>query len=116
MGSFSFRKYRRLLNREDFVNVNRSGTRSYTRHFVIIHKEHGLGITRLGVTVSKKVGNAVKRNRMKRLLREFFRLHIAQIPQGRDIVIAAKKDASELDLSEIQEELGTLVLDKTTLD
>ena len=104
------------MNRADFVNVNLSGNRHHTKHFIIMYKEHGLGITRLGVTVSKKAGNAVRRNRIKRLLREFFRLHAAHIPQGRDIVIAAKKDASDLDLRKIEEELGTIVLEKAALD
>ncbi len=98
------------MNRAGFVNVNRSGKRYYTRHFCVILKENGLGITRLGVTVTKKAGNAVKRNRIKRLLREFFRLNKAQFPQGYDIVIiAAKKDASCLDLSQTTAELGEVL-------
>ncbi|MBW1817265.1 MAG: ribonuclease P protein component [Deltaproteobacteria bacterium] len=113
MGFFSFQKKQRILNRADFVNLNRSGKRHRTEHFTIIHKEHGRGITRLGVTVSKKVGNAVTRNRIKRLIREFFRLHASLLPQGYDIVIAAKKDSGDLDLLEIKEELGKILFDKT---
>ncbi|MBU0734211.1 MAG: ribonuclease P protein component [Pseudomonadota bacterium] len=112
MISFSFPKKRRLLNRTDFVNLNRSGKRHHTRHFVVITKRNGLGITRLGVTVSKKSGNAVKRNRVKRLIREFFRLNYSKIPQGYDIVVAAKKDASYLDLWKTKEELGEIFFKK----
>jgi ribonuclease P protein component len=109
MGPFSFTKQERLLKRSDFVNLNRSGKRVYTRHFIIIRKRNELGITRLGVTAGKKVGNAVRRNRIKRLIREFFRLHKALFPQGYDIAIIAKKDASNLDLGRVEEELGQIV-------
>lgn len=81
----------------------------------MILKENGLGITRLGLTVSRKTGNAVKRNRVKRLIREFFRLNDTYFPQGYDIVIAAKKDASYLDLQKIKNELGEILINKKFL-
>jgi len=66
----------------------------------------------LGVTVGKKTGKAVKRNRVKRLIREFFRLNKVCFPQGYDIVIIAKKNASYLDLRRTEEELGGAVFNK----
>jgi len=112
MQSFTFSKKERLLNRQDFVNQNRSGKRYHTRYFIIIFKKNELGITRWGVTVSKKTGNAVKRNRIKRLLREFFRLNKKHFPQGYDIVIVAKNDADSCDLHKIEEEIGKIMFDK----
>ena len=88
------------------------GKRHHTRHFVVIIKQNGLGITRLGVTVSKKAGNAVKRNRVKRLIREFFRLNNSKIPQGYDIVVTAKKDASYLDFWKTKDELEAILFKK----
>jgi len=88
------------------------GKRHHTRHFVVIIKQNGLGITRLGVTVSKKTGNAVKRNRVKRLIREFFRLNNSKIPHGYDIVVTAKKDASYLDLWKTKDELAAIFFRK----
>ena len=108
MGSFKFPKSEKILNRADFVKLNRSGKRLYTKHFTLITKQNGQGVTRLGVTVSKKTGNAVKRNRVKRLIRESFRLNKIHFPQGHDIVIIAKKDARYLDFWKIKEELGTV--------
>ena len=108
MGTFLFLKNERLLKRSAFVNLNRSGKRFTSRHFVIITKKNGLGITRLGVTVTKKTGNAVLRNRIKRLIREYFRLNKAHFPHGCDVVVAAKKDAKKLDFREIQRELDQI--------
>jgi ribonuclease P protein component len=69
----------------------------------------------LGVTLSKKTGNAVKRNRVKRLIREFFRLNTSYFPQGYDIVIVAKKDASDFNYQSIKEELGEFFSNKEFL-
>lgn len=112
MPTYSFPKKKRILRRSQFVNLNRSGKRRYTKHFTLICKHNGLGITRLGVTVSKRIGGAVRRNRIKRLLREFFRLNQAKFPPGYDIVITAKKDASFLNLQEIERELREIVFDR----
>ena len=92
------------MNRSDFVNLNRSGKRYHTEHFIVFLKQNGLGIARLGVTVSKKIGNAAKRNRIKRLIRECFRLNKQCFPKGYDIITIAKKDASCLGLRKIEEE------------
>lgn len=112
MGLSTFSKKERILKRPDFVNLNRSGERHHTRHFIFILKKNGLGIARLGITVSKKTGNAVKRNRTKRLIRESFRLNKSLFPQGYDIVVIAKKDAGYLDLRRTGEELAEILLDE----
>jgi ribonuclease P protein component len=59
--------------------------------------------------VTRRLGKAVKRNRVRRLLREFFRRHKNQLPP-RDLVIMAKKGAVELNYSQVAEELGRLLL------
>ena len=51
---------------------------------------------RVGITVTKKVGNAVVRNRIKRWVREFVRQDVAWLPAGADVVVIAKKSAAEL--------------------
>lgn len=100
------------MNRKDFVNLNRLGRRHHTEHFTLIFMGNGLGFSRLGITVGKRTGNAVKRNRVKRFIREFFRHRKTYFPQGYDIVIAAKKGASDLDFWEIYEELGKAIVDE----
>jgi len=64
---------------------------------------------RVGITVSKKVGNAVARNRIKRWVREFVRHHPAWLPETRDVVVVAKRRAAELSgYDEVREELENL--------
>jgi ribonuclease P protein component len=58
--------------------------------FTAVVKPNGLGLNRLGVTATRKVGRAVVRNRLKRLAREFFRLHQAAWPQGLDVLLIAR--------------------------
>ena len=112
MGSFLFPKIERLLNSKDFVNLNRSGKRLHGVYFALIFAENGLCISRLGITVSRKIGNAVTRNRVKRIIREFYRLNKGLFPQGYDIVFTARRGAGNLHSRRIKEELGALLLDK----
>lgn len=112
MKLYSFPKQERLLNRKDFVNLNRRGKRFHTRHFIVIIKETETGINRLGITVSKKIGNAVKRNRVKRLVREFFRLNKYHISTGCDIVIIGKRNSFLLNYTDTKKELGEIILGK----
>jgi len=109
MKSFSFPKSERLLNRKDFVNSNRFGKKRHTKHFLVIFRQNSLGISMIGITTSKKTGNAVKRNRIKRLLREYFSLNKHNLCQGYDIIIIAKKGADELALREAKEELNEII-------
>ena len=108
MKSFSFPKDERLLNRKDFVNLNRSGKRYRTEHFTVLFKKNGLTITRLGITVSKRIGNAVRRNRIKRLIREFFRLNKESFRKGCDVIVIANRGAHDLVFRDIKKELGNI--------
>lgn len=66
------------------------------------------GFTRLGVTASRKVGGAVIRNRVKRLVREFFRTHYPRLPQGVEFSVIAKPGASTLGYRDVCRELEVM--------
>jgi ribonuclease P protein component len=69
----------------------------------------------LGLVAGRKVGKASRRNRVKRLLREFFRRHKESLPPG-DLIIMAKKGAPDLTYAQVQAELAQVLLRRTPTD
>ncbi len=110
MGLFTFRKQERILKRSEFIDLYLHGQRYSTENFVVIIRKNGGNISRLGISVSKKVGNSVKRNRVKRMIREFFRHNKQDIPKGYDILIVALEQAHKSPFSVVHAELGDLLL------
>jgi len=107
--SFSFPVDYRLLRRKEFLYSWDKGKRFHTDHFIVVLLKKEKGPTRLGLTVSKKVGGAVQRNRVKRLLREFFRLNYCKFDSHVDISIIAKKGANNISFDRVCEELKKLL-------
>ncbi len=101
MRLFSFTKEYRLLKRHDFLELSKNGKRVVNTDFIIIAAPGVTGRTRLGITVSKKVGCAVIRNRIKRLAREFFRLNRHHIEGCWDINLIAKKSVAALTTKQV---------------
>ena len=88
-------KEMRLRKRAEFVAVQSGGLKLQGRHVLALAKKRNdpVQLGRLGITVTKKVGNAVVRNRIRRLVREWMRLH-GWVPAGWDIVVVAKDSAA----------------------
>lgn len=84
-----------LKKNGEFQLVYNSGKKSYGKFSLIFFKDNNLKINRCGFVVSKKTGNAVCRNRLKRLFREYYRLNDYKINQGYDIIFVAKRTAGE---------------------
>jgi ribonuclease P protein component len=108
----TFGKHEKIRRKREYVTIYERGVRRYSKHFTIIRCRNKEGIRRLGITVSKKVGIAVQRNRIKRLLREFFRLNKSRFSSSQDIVIIAKKDAHSLTYQDVCRELESLLVKK----
>ncbi len=90
-----------MTKRRDFELVFKEGINSAAKYFIIYVKKNGLTYNRLGLSVSKKIGKAVARNRIKRLLREAIRKVSEKIPLNYDFIVIAKKSSSEAKLEDI---------------
>lgn len=101
----TFAKSDRLRKRSEFARLASGGKKLATAHFLVISCDPAYTRARLGITVSRKVGNAVVRNRIKRLIREFFRNNRVMFPVA-DFNIIARSGASHLDYSAVCQEIA----------
>lgn len=101
----AFPKRVRLRRRREYLAVQRGGGRVGTRHFVVYARRNGDREARLGITVSRKVGKAVARNRIKRLVREAFRRNRHKMPRGFDVVFVARQGQPTPAYAEVVAEL-----------
>lgn len=108
MTSFSFPKTARILKRPEFVRLLRTGNKIQNENFLFLYSRSRADHLRIGITVSRKVGNAVRRNRVKRLVRENFRRMRPQMGGAWDINIIAKKGAAVLSGDEVGTALAQL--------
>jgi ribonuclease P protein component len=86
----------RLSRSADFDRVYREGRSHASRHLVVYSFPRAGGDARLGVSVGRKVGGAVERNRVKRVLREAFWAVAPELPEDHDFVLVARPDAGAL--------------------
>lgn len=107
----------RIKQRREFLQVQQGGRKHHVRHFIVFVSPRrdqpagaeGAGLpTRLGITVTRKIGNAVERNRIKRLVREVFRLHRARLPEGLDLVWIAKQQAAQACFADVLDDFEAL--------
>ncbi len=106
---FSFSSSQKLTRRPEYLACYNRGQRYFTKHFILFalpRQNDGLG-PRLGTAVSKKVGKAVRRNRIKRLIRECFRKNRQAVPGDIDLVVVPKKKipAKRLSYQQVEDDI-----------
>jgi ribonuclease P protein component len=96
----------RLRRKEDFNKVYRHGKSAANHQFVIYYKKQSNSIPfKLGISVSKKVGTAVVRNRIRRVVKEIVRHHVDDIAPGNEYILIARKPAAEMDYAEMEKSI-----------
>ena len=113
--SEDYQGFRRLRKSWEYKRVQLMGCKYSTPHFVLLVADNVVDMSRLGVTVSRRVGNAVERNKVKRIIREFFRLNREKILDPLDYSVIARRGSAQLLSSEINLELKNLFL-KTAIN
>lgn len=98
----------RIRRRKEFEQVLRGGLRAQDGLLTVWAAPNGRSVTRLGLVVGQRHGKAVRRNRLKRIVREAFRLSYAQLPSGLDILVAPRPGC-ELELTATQSALTGLI-------
>jgi ribonuclease P protein component len=107
-GPFAFRPHEHLRRAADFRRVY-DRRRSVSDPWLIVYAcENGLPHLRLGLSVSRKVGKATRRNRLRRLYREAFRLTRHEMPTGLDLILIPRRP-EEPTLEELKQSLPRLV-------
>lgn len=94
-----------LKKNEDFKKVFDEKKSCANKYLVLYYKENELDNNRLGIQVSKKVGNSVVRHRLTRLIRESYRLNKEKFKHGLDLVVIARSDAKGKTYKEIEDAL-----------
>jgi ribonuclease P protein component len=106
-GAYIFvEKTYRLAKREDFNKVYRYGKSMANHQFVLYYlPQSKLEQFRLGISVSKKVGNAVVRNRLRRMIKEIVRLKKENMTPHYDYVLIARKPAAEMEYADMEKSI-----------
>jgi ribonuclease P protein component len=100
------RSFENLKKRSDFLSVRKTKKSLYSKFLIInLRSNQYTDSFRLGLTVSKKQGGAVKRNYIKRLLRAIFIKHCSTIPKNFDYEIIPKKNFNECDFTSLEEDM-----------
>lgn len=105
LGGIPMRFSESLKKNRQFQFVYKNGKSYANKCLVMYVKENGTDRNRIGISVSKKVGNSVVRHRVTRLVRESYRLHEAVFNSGLDIVVVARAGAASVGYSAIEEAL-----------
>jgi len=96
-----------LRNQKDFTLIYKKGKSSGSRYVVVLYRQNGLTCNRLAFLASKKVGNSVRRNRARRLMKESFRLFSEIIPIGYDIIFIARNTINDRKCADVKESIET---------
>ena len=103
------KKDNRLRDNRDFKVVYKRGKNYWNRNFNMIVRKNNLLVTRIGFSVTRKYGNAVERNKIKRQLKEIVRINFDKLGQGYDIVIIPKKNTKDMTYQQLENSMRHII-------
>jgi len=110
----SLPRHQRIAKRRDFLRAYENGNKAFGRHAIVFALPNGLGYPRIGVTTTRKLGGAVVRNRLKRWVREVFRLERHRLgldSSAIDFVVNPRRSALDIPWKDFRSDL-TRTMDK----
>ena len=110
--SFSFKRKYRIKKRNDFINVLKNGKIVKSKLYICRYLKNSLDYSRIGIIISKKVCNSVKRNYEKRILREFFRQNKDKLIKNFDLIFTVLQSDVDFDRKKIDFEKTTEFIQK----
>jgi ribonuclease P protein component len=102
-----FRPAERIRRRAEFKQIYDRGLKVHSRYTTVFFLANSLGVGRLGIAATRKIGGAVQRNRAKRLIREVFRRN--KLAPGFDVVVVPKRELLDASLSTLEADYRNLV-------
>jgi ribonuclease P protein component len=103
--------FERLKNSRQFTHVYKKGKSKANKFLVLYCLKNDVSYNRIGISVSKKVGNAVIRNRSKRLIKEAFRLNKGNMDEGYDFVFIARVRMKDAKYTDVENSVKNLIRD-----
>ena len=103
----TFGPLERIKKRKDFLHLYKKGKRYRGKYFNLVYLSNASGFSRMAVVVSKKVGNAVKRNKIKRWMRTLYRRNKPLLLNSLDVVFIAKREILEATWAKLQDDYFT---------
>ncbi len=100
-----FKRFERVRRHADYQRIYKNGVRVHGHYLTLFALSNQLGVGRLGIAATKKIGSAVVRNRAKRLIREVFRLN--KLAPGYDVVIVPRRELVDASLAALETEFRT---------
>ena len=101
-GALLMNKKYRLRNNDDFKKVYKKGKNYWNRNLILYIMENDLNHTRIGFSITKKIGNSVVRNRTRRRMKEICRQNLNNIKEGYDIIFIPKKNVVDITYEDLK--------------
>lgn len=92
----------RIRKNMEFKDIYKHGKNYWNRNLILYVKKNDLNETRVGYTITKKIGNAVVRNKLRRRMKEIYRLNFHNIKEGYDLVFIAKRSLKDISYKELE--------------